>query len=77
MQALHYDMNSLNAARHFVGETPHRSRLQRRDEVCLNIDVRQTGLGGASCGPKPMGKYLFNPSEKTEWSFKIEAIKRK
>lgn len=77
MQALHYDMDSLSAARHSVGETPHRSRLRRLDDICLNLDVRQTGLGGASCGPRPMDRYLFNPSDKVEWDLKIEAIRGK
>ena len=37
-------------------------------------DVRQTGLGGASCGPGPMAKYRFDPKAPVEWTLKIERI---
>ena len=58
----------------------HRNRQQRfraplaeRGEVYLNLDVRQLGLGGNSCGPIPMEKYRF-PIQKESWTMKIEPL---
>ena len=75
MQALHYDMEMLDGSRHMPGERRRYAPLRPRDEICLNLDVRQTGLGGASCGPGPMGKYRFDPNKPVEWTMKIEAVK--
>ena len=33
--------------------------LVARPEVCLSLDIGQMGLGGASCGPIPMEKYIL------------------
>ena len=33
--------------------------LRPRPEVCLALDAGQTGLGGASCGPIPLEKYIL------------------
>ena len=68
VQALHYGWEDLAFARHQSGERRFRAPPARRDEIVLNLDVRQTGLGGASCGPQPMDKYRFNPSAPLEWS---------
>jgi beta-galactosidase len=45
----------------------HTNELTPREEVILNLDYMQRGLGGASCGPDtlaqyelPPGKYSFN-----------------
>ncbi|MBR7180441.1 MAG: DUF4981 domain-containing protein [Kiritimatiellae bacterium] len=75
MQALHYDMESLDGARHLEGERRRYAPLQRREEICLNLDARQTGLGGASCGPGPMAKYRFDHNAPVEWEIKIETIR--
>lgn len=58
-QALHYGWEELMYARHCNGEKRRISIPEPRREVCLNIDLRQLGLGGASCGPEPMEKYIF------------------
>ena len=71
IQALHYGMEDLEFARHRRGQQRVYDPPERRDEVCLNLDVRQLGLGGASCGPKPMDKYLL-PAAKEEWILRIE-----
>ncbi len=39
----------------------HTNELTRRDEVILNLDYRQCGLGGASCGPGTLPQYLVQP----------------
>jgi beta-galactosidase len=35
----------------------HTNELERRREITLNIDLRQRGLGGASCGPDTLPQY--------------------
>jgi len=64
-QALHFDWEDLMYARHLNGEKRHNEILTPRKEVCLNLDLRQLGLGGASCGPKPMDKYIFPVQSET------------
>ena len=71
MQALHYGMEDLEFARHRRDQQRIRTPLVKRDEVCLNLDIRQLGLGGASCGPAPMAKYMV-PAEKEEWTLRME-----
>jgi hypothetical protein len=39
----------------------HTNELTRREEIILNLDYRQCGLGGASCGPGTLEKYLIPP----------------
>lgn len=41
----------------------HTNELTRRDEVYFNLDVMQSGLGGHSCGPRTLDKYLVWPGE--------------
>ena len=72
VQALHYDWEDLAYSRHINGQRRMRVPLVPRDEVYLNLDVRQTGLGGASCGPAPMDKYRFDPNAPVEWTLRIE-----
>jgi beta-galactosidase len=48
--ALHYTAHDLYRAR-------HTNELTRRAETFVHIDVRQRGLGGASCGPGTLKKY--------------------
>ena len=76
MQALHYGWEDLEFARHVNGQRRYRAPLVPREEIVLNIDVRQTGLGGASCGPWPMDKYRFDPKAPVEWSMTIEAVRK-
>ena len=71
VQALHYGWEDMEFARHRNGQQRFRAPPVARPEVCLNLDVRQTGLGGASCGPEPMGKYVF-PIERTAWTLRME-----
>ena len=59
VQALHCGWEDLEFARHRNGMTRYRTPVPRRKEVFLNLDIRQLGLGGASCGPRPMKKYQF------------------
>ncbi|MCR5751847.1 MAG: DUF4981 domain-containing protein [Kiritimatiellae bacterium] len=61
-QALEYGWEDLYFARHLSGERRRNTPLVPEDATLLNIDIRQTGLGGGSCGPGPMGQYRFNAS---------------
>ena len=76
MQALHYNWEDLYFARHLNGADRHRTPLVPHDETILSLDVRQMGLGGASCGPWPMAKYRFDPNATVEWTVKIEPVRR-
>ena len=66
---------SSSAARHQNGQTRWFTPLDPRKEVMLNLDVRQTGLGGASCGPAPMSRYRFDPNAPLRWLMKIEPVR--
>jgi beta-galactosidase len=60
VQALHYTCEDMEFARHRAGQERIWNVKPPRDEVCLNLDVRQLGLGGASCGPRPEKQYIFD-----------------
>jgi beta-galactosidase len=49
------------SASHFTSDDLYRAfhtnELTRRDEIELNLDARQRGLGGASCGPDTLPQY--------------------
>ena len=76
VQALHYTWEDLDFARHRAGQKRFRAPLVARPEVYLNLDVRQVGLGGGSCGPGPMFKYRFNPNEPVSWRLAISPVSR-
>jgi hypothetical protein len=50
VSAHHFTERDLELAR-------HTSELQRRDEITLNLDYAQSGLGSAACGPGRLEKY--------------------
>src|SRR5512136_1894001 len=52
----------------------HTNELERRDEVILNLDHKQCGLGGASCGPGTLEQYLIKPGE-FNFSFRLRPFK--
>jgi hypothetical protein len=51
----------------------HTNELTRRQETTLNLDARQCGLGGASCGPGTLPQYLVE-SETFNFSFRLRPI---
>ncbi|MDD5148876.1 MAG: glycoside hydrolase family 2 TIM barrel-domain containing protein, partial [Flavobacterium sp.] len=61
--ALHYTPFDLEKANH-----PY--ELTRRKQTILTVDMQHNGLGGGSCGPSPMDKYLLK-TEKASFSFSI------
>jgi len=48
----------------------HIDKVVPRDEVYLCIDAAHMGLGGASCGPRPLGKYVLN-AESTRFRYSL------
>ena len=44
-------------------EAAHTYELKRREEITLNLDYAQSGLGSASCGPGRLEKYQLRPEE--------------
>jgi len=50
------------SAHHFTAEdlteAKYTYELKRREDITLNLDYRQSGLGGGSCGPDTLPKYL-------------------
>ena len=74
-QALHYDWEDLMYARHRNGEERRNDIKPAREEVCLNLDLRQLGLGGASCGPRTLDKYIF-PIQKESYSITVSPYQR-
>ncbi len=40
-------------------EARHINKVVPRDEVYLTIDAAHMGLGGASCGPRPLNEYIL------------------
>ena len=73
VQALRYGREDMEFARHRNGQQRFCAPIVRDGWINLNLDVRQLGLGGASCGPKPLGKYVF-PIEQTVWTLKIAPV---
>jgi hypothetical protein len=53
------------SAHHFTTEdlaiATHAHELERREEITLNLDYRQSGLGGNSCGPGTLPQYRIWP----------------
>jgi hypothetical protein len=41
----------------------HNTELKLRDQLYVNVDHRQLGLGSNSCGPLPLEQYLLKPGE--------------
>ncbi len=59
MTAEHFTSEDLDGARHQNGQERIFNPPVPREEVCLSLDIAQLGLGGASCGPRPMEKYML------------------
>ena len=82
MQALHFGWEDLFLARHDgwqknVRQIRRYSPPVAQRDVLLNLDVRQTGLGGSSVGPAPLKKYCFDPSRAVSWRMVISPVAHK
>ncbi|MHB0858359.1 MAG: beta-galactosidase, LacZ type [Anaerolineae bacterium] len=67
VSAHHYTTEDLTVARHTY-------ELTRREEITLNLDDRQSGLGGASCGPGTLPQYRIAPEE-ARWSVRLRGLR--
>ena len=56
VSAHHFTARDLHAAKHTF-------ELQRRDEITLNVDYAQSGLGSAACGPGVLPQYELTAGE--------------
>ena len=65
VRALRYTWEELEFARHRPGWERIYNVKPPRKEVLLDIDFLQTGLGGGSCGPTTLEKYLFKNEPRT------------
>ncbi|NSW90389.1 MAG: DUF4981 domain-containing protein [Firmicutes bacterium] len=63
ISAHHYTAEDFTAAK-------HTHELVKRNEVILNVDYAQGGLGSNSCGPGPLPKYQLQPVE-TTFTFRL------
>ncbi|MBS7612795.1 beta-galactosidase subunit alpha, partial [Candidatus Bathyarchaeota archaeon] len=66
ISALHYMIEDLEKAKHTY-------ELERRDDIMLNIDYKQSGLGGGSCGPDTLPQYLVKP-ERVHFAVRLRPI---
>ena len=74
VQALRCGWEDLEFARHRRGQQRVYAPVVDDRAIRLNLDVRQLGLGGGSCGPRTMDKYVF-PIERTSWTLRIEPVR--
>ena len=67
------------SARHYsqenLSEAAHTYDLEKKDRVFWYVDFQQNGLGGNSCGPRPMTPYLLQPRP-IEFEFTISPNRR-
>ncbi|MCP4725952.1 MAG: DUF4981 domain-containing protein, partial [bacterium] len=69
VSALHYSAEDLDEAEHL-------HELVQREEIYLNIDHKQLGLGNASCGPGQLEKYKLLP-ELYRFKFSLRPYSRR
>jgi len=74
-QALHQSCEDLMQARHRLGERRIRCPVPQRSDIYLNLDIRQLGLGGNSCGPRPQDGYVF-PIAEERWTIECRPCRR-
>jgi beta-galactosidase len=75
MSVSHFLPQDLDESRHKNGEPRRRIPLRPRNEVIACLDVWQMGLGGASCGPKPLPQYICR-AKPVKFRFVISPVAR-
>jgi len=65
MGVSHHVPQDLDGSRHRNGQEKRYIPLPTRKETYCTLDWLQMGLGGASCGPGPLGKYVCRPTRAT------------
>jgi beta-galactosidase/beta-glucuronidase len=57
------EVTALRYTEHDLAEAQHTHELQPRDAVVLHLDLAQSGLGSASCGPGVLPQYQLTARE--------------
>lgn len=65
----------IDDSRHENGEARKFVPLVPRDDIVVTLDFKQMGLGGASCGPGPLGQYLCNP-QRVQWRIVLRPYRK-
>ena len=55
-------------------EAWHEYQLERADSTIVDIDLAQTGLGSASCGPEALDQYKLWLKEPKTFKFRMEVV---
>ncbi len=67
------------SAHHFttqdLTQAQHTYDLKRREDITLNLDLAQCGLGNASCGPGVLPQYLLEP-QTYRYKLQLRGIKK-
>jgi hypothetical protein len=62
----HYTVEDFERAKHTF-------ELKRREDIILNLDYMQSGLGGGSCGPDTLPQYLVK-SEPVKFKVRLRPV---
>ena len=71
VQVRRCDWEDLEFARHRNRQQRFNASVRTNGWLDVNLDIRQLGLGGGSCGPRPMEKYVF-PIAEERWTLRLE-----
>ena len=71
MSALHYTSENIHERWKNYG---HPYQIQKTEDVILGVSTAQRGLGNASCGPGPLGKYILGKGMTYTQTFRITPI---
>ena len=66
-------LTALHCTQRALADAAHPIDVLRTNAVILSVDYAQLGLGGASCGPKPLEKYLL-PAESVHFAFSFRPL---
>lgn len=69
-----YDPRDVDDSRHENGERRMFSPMPRLNETVVSLDYRHMGLGGASCGPRPLEKYILR-AHPVQWSVVLRPVR--
>jgi hypothetical protein len=67
------EVNAQYFASEDLEKAKHTFELTRRKDITLHIDYKQSGLGGGSCGPDTLPKYLVT-AEPTRFSIRLRPL---
>lgn len=71
MSALYYNARDINQVWKDLG---HMFEVPKSEDTILTVDNVSRGLGNASCGPGPLGKYILNKGKTYTHTFRISPI---